>query len=308
MLPSRTLYKSVAMSRLTPLAFAITALLLLAVAGCSTRTPVAEDPSPPAAESRAPEPATRDQAAGTSVPGERVESSTAIATSDDAVGDEPAPDEADVAEEGEGDGAEDGEEGGEADSSEALANIRPENATEQAPAEYDVVLDTTKGNIRIHVVRAWAPNGADRFYNLVKLGYFNDTAFFRVIEGFMAQVGMHGVPGVNARWQEAQIPDDAVAQSNTPGMVTFAARGQPNSRTTQFFINMGNNANLDQMRFAPFGRTRDMDVVRALYSGYGEGAPRGRGPSQGRIAAEGNAYLRRDFPNLDYIRTASLAP
>jgi peptidyl-prolyl cis-trans isomerase A (cyclophilin A) len=177
----------------------------------------------------------------------------------------------------------------------------------QSPAEYDVVLDTTKGPIRIHVTRAWAPHAADRFYELVEAGYYTDVAFFRVIEGFMAQAGMHGDPATNRRWQENSIPDDPVTQSNTPGMVTFAARSMPNSRTVQFFINMGSNTDLDGMGFAPFGRTQDMEVVSSLYDGYGEGAPRGRGPSQALIAEQGNEYLRRDFPELDYIRTARIA-
>jgi peptidyl-prolyl cis-trans isomerase A (cyclophilin A) len=176
----------------------------------------------------------------------------------------------------------------------------------QSPAEYDVVLDTTKGAIRIHVTRAWSPHAADRFYELVEAGYYTDVAFFRVIEGFMAQVGMHGDPAINRQWQDNSFPDDPVRQSNTPGMVTFAARSQPNSRTVQFFINMGNNASLDARGFAPFGRTEDMDVVTSLYSGYGEGAPTGRGPSQPLVAEQGNEYLRRDFPELDYIRTARI--
>jgi peptidyl-prolyl cis-trans isomerase A (cyclophilin A) len=176
----------------------------------------------------------------------------------------------------------------------------------QAPAEYDVVLDTTKGPIRIHVTRAWSPHAADRFYELVEAGYYTDVAFFRVIEGFMAQAGMHGDPATNRQWQDNSIPDDPVTQSNTPGMVTFAARSTPNSRTVQFFINLGSNTDLDAMGFAPFGRTADMEVVAALHAGYGEGAPRGRGPSQALIAEQGNAYLRREFPELDYIRTARI--
>jgi peptidyl-prolyl cis-trans isomerase A (cyclophilin A) len=178
----------------------------------------------------------------------------------------------------------------------------------QAPPEYDVTLDTTKGPIRIHVTRAWAPHGADRFYELVQSGYFTDVAFFRVIEGFMAQAGMHGDPTINARWSDRSIPDDPVVASNTPGMVTFAASSAPNSRSSQFFINLENNQRLDAMGFAPFGRTDDLAVVRALHSGYGEGAPSGRGPEQGRIAREGNAYLRAEFPELDYIRSASVTP
>ena len=182
------------------------------------------------------------------------------------------------------------------------ALLDPSALTETAPDTFTVTFETTKGEIAIRVDRAWAPKGADRFYNLAKNGYYDGVRFFRVISGFMAQFGMHGDPEVMAAWQPATIADDPVTQSNTRGMVTFAKTGAPNSRTTQIFINYGNNARLDGMGFAPFGEVVEgMDVVDALYSGYGEGAPRGRGPSQGRIAAEGNAYLERDFPELDYI-------
>lgn len=182
--------------------------------------------------------------------------------------------------------------------------LDPSMATETAPDEFDVELDTTKGTVRIHITRAWAPNGADRFYNLVKMGFYNDVAFFRVIDGFMAQVGMHGTPEICASFQEATIEDDPVTQSNRPGYVTFAKTRMPNSRTTQFFINTADNAALDRDGFAPFGRTRDLSVVRSLFSGYGGGPP--QGPSQGRIASEGNEYLRQSFPNLDYIRRATV--
>lgn len=177
---------------------------------------------------------------------------------------------------------------------------------EQAPGTYAVELQTTEGPIVIDVTRSWSPNGADRFYNLVKLGYFTDVAFFRVLEGFMAQAGMHGDPRVNRVWTSRNIPDDPVTQSNTRGMVTFAKTGAPNSRANQFFINYGNNARLDGMGFAPFGRVRDMAAVDALHSGYGEGAPRGRGPSQGDVARMGNRYLRANFPDLDYIESARI--
>lgn len=185
------------------------------------------------------------------------------------------------------------------------ALLNPAAATEQAPARYSVSLATTKGEVIIDVTRAWAPKGADRFYNLVKLGYLNDVAFFRVISGFMAQVGIHGDPAVNAAWRVAKIDDDAPTQSNTRGMVSFATSG-PDSRTTQFFVNFGDNANLDGMGFAPFGKVRDMAPVDALYSGYGEGAPSGAGPMQMRVQTEGNRYLRAEFPQLDYIRTATI--
>jgi cyclophilin family peptidyl-prolyl cis-trans isomerase len=180
------------------------------------------------------------------------------------------------------------------------------SAPETAPSEYTVALDTTEGEVLIDVRREWAPAGADRFYQLVKSGYFEDVAFFRVIEGFMAQTGIHGDPAVAAQWRERRIQDDPVRESNTRGMVSYAMAG-PGTRTTQFFINLVDNRNLDGMGFAPFGRVRDMSVVDRLYSGYGEGAPRGRGPDQARIQREGNAYLRASFPDLDYIRSARIA-
>jgi peptidyl-prolyl cis-trans isomerase A (cyclophilin A) len=188
------------------------------------------------------------------------------------------------------------------------ALLKPSLAAETAPESYKVKFETTKGDFTIQVNRTWAPNGADRFYNLVKIGYYDGAVFFRVIDGFMAQVGMHGDPAVQAAWMKASIPDDPPTQSNTRGMVTFAAQGTPNSRTTQFFINFGDNSYLKQYGpFAPFGQVVEgMKVVDSLYSGYGEGAPKGRGPSQGEIARQGNAYLKASFPELDAITRASL--
>ena len=170
---------------------------------------------------------------------------------------------------------------------------------------YAVELDTTKGAIVIEVRREWAPNGADRFRELVENGYFTDVAFFRVISGFMAQAGISGDPALNAQWREKRIPDDPVKASNMRGTVTFATSG-PDSRTTQFFINFSDNSRLDAMGFAPFGKVKDMAPVDALYDGYGEGAPRGRGPSQGQMQTAGNAYLRESFPKLDYIQSARI--
>jgi peptidyl-prolyl cis-trans isomerase A (cyclophilin A) len=176
----------------------------------------------------------------------------------------------------------------------------------RAPEEFAVKLETTKGDIVVDVHRDWAPKGADRFYTLVESGYYTDVAFFRVVDGFMAQVGLHGDPGINAEWRAKKIEDDPVKESNTRGMVSFAMAG-PSSRTTQFFINFSDNSQLDGMRFAPFGKVRDMAPVDALYKGYGEGAPRGQGPNQGRIAREGNTYLKAEFPELDYIKRAVIA-
>jgi peptidyl-prolyl cis-trans isomerase A (cyclophilin A) len=182
----------------------------------------------------------------------------------------------------------------------------PAALNEKAPGTYKAKFDTSKGVFVVEVTRAWAPNGADRFYNLVKNGFYDDGRFFRVINGFMVQFGINGDPRVSAPWRDARIPDDKVTQSNKRGYITFATSG-PNSRTTQVFINFGDNAGLDNQGFSPFGRvTTGMNVVDALYSGYGEGAPSGRGPNQGKIQTEGNAYLTRDFANLDYVKKATI--
>ena len=185
---------------------------------------------------------------------------------------------------------------------EEATEVTPEG---QAPNQYTVELDTTKGAIVIDVRRDWAPHGADRFYELVQQGYFTDVAFFRVISGFMAQVGISGDTALNTKWRAKPIPDDPVKASNSRGTATFATSG-PNSRTTQFFISFSDNSRLDGMGFAPFGKIKDMTPVEALYNGYGEGAPRGRGPDQGRMQATGNSYLRADFPKLDYIKSAKI--
>jgi peptidyl-prolyl cis-trans isomerase A (cyclophilin A) len=182
----------------------------------------------------------------------------------------------------------------------------PAALKEKAPDTYTVKFDTSAGPFTVEVTRALAPNGADRFYNLVKHGYYNDARFFRVIPGFMVQFGINGDPALNRVWQAARIPDDAVKGSNTRGTSTFATAG-PNTRTTQVFINFGNNASLDSQGFAPFGKvTSGMEVVDKIYGGYGEGAPSGKGPDQGRTQAEGNAYLTKTFPKLDYIKTATI--
>jgi peptidyl-prolyl cis-trans isomerase A (cyclophilin A) len=186
------------------------------------------------------------------------------------------------------------------------ALLEPALANEKAPDTFKTRFKTTKGDFVVQVTRSWAPEGADRFYNLVKIGYYDDVAFFRVIENFMVQFGIHGEPRVNTRWSEARIPDDPVSQSNLRGYVTFATAG-PNTRTTQLFINFKDNKGLDGQGFAPFGRVSEgMDVVDKLYAGYGEGAPQGRGPRQDLAQEQGNVYLRESFPKLDYIETAAL--
>jgi peptidyl-prolyl cis-trans isomerase A (cyclophilin A) len=183
----------------------------------------------------------------------------------------------------------------------------PAALNEKAPAVYNAKFDTSKGSFVIEVHRDWSPNGADRFYNLVKNGFYDDVRFFRVIDGFMVQFGINGDPNVSGVWREAAIPDDKVKQSNQRGMVSFATAG-PNTRTTQVFINFGDNGPLDGQGFSPFGKVvSGMEVVDSLYNGYGEGAPGGLGPEQGRVQMEGNAYLKQDFPKLDYVKKATIA-
>ncbi len=184
----------------------------------------------------------------------------------------------------------------------------PAKLTEKAPDTFKAQFDTTKGKFTVEVTRSLSPNGADRFYNLVRSGYFSDIAFFRVIPGFMCQFGIHGDPAVAAKWRGANITDDPVKGSNTRGTITFATAG-PNTRTTQLFINFADNNNLDRMGFSPFGKvTEGMDVVDKINGEYGEGAPGGRGPNQGQVQMQGNAYLKKEFPKLDYIKSATILP
>lgn len=189
------------------------------------------------------------------------------------------------------------------------ALLHPATLKEKAPDVYDVVFTTTKGDFVVQVTRAWAPLGADRFYNLVKHGFFTNATFFRVVPGFVVQFGISGDPRVSAAWDTATIKDDPVRGSNKVGFITFAMGG-PNTRTTQVFINLRDNgAALDGMGFAPFGQvTSGMDVVEKLYSGYGD-LPEmgGRGPSEEAISKGGKAYLDKNFPMLDSIKTATVA-
>ncbi|MCO4762280.1 MAG: peptidylprolyl isomerase [Myxococcales bacterium] len=181
----------------------------------------------------------------------------------------------------------------------------PSKATATAPGVYKVKFSTTQGDFTMTVHREWAPKGADRFYNLVKAGYFTDIGFFRNIAGFMVQFGIHGEPTVNAAWRGARISDDPGKQSNKLGFVTFATSGK-DSRTTQIFINYKDNSFLDRMGFSPFAivDAEGMAVVNKLYKGYGEGAPRGKGPDQGRLQREGNKYLKAEFPKMDFCKSA----
>ena len=193
------------------------------------------------------------------------------------------------------------------------ALLHPAQLTGKAPDVYRVKFTTTKGEITIEVRRAWAPLGADRFYNLVKHHYYDQASFFRVLKDprpFVAQFGINADPKVNAAWQQqdAIIKDDPVTQTNARGTVTFATGGA-NTRTTQLFINLGDNKFLDSNGFSPFGQVIEgMDVVDKLNGEYGEGAPRGRGPDQNRIQAEGKAYLDKNFPRLDSIVTGIILP
>jgi peptidyl-prolyl cis-trans isomerase A (cyclophilin A) len=182
--------------------------------------------------------------------------------------------------------------------------LKPPSLNAKAPAVYKAKFTTTKGDFVIEVTRAWAPLGADRFYNLVRNGFYTDAAFFRVLPGFVAQVGIPARPDVARVWSAAKIGDDPVSQSNLRGTVTFATAG-PNTRTSQIFINYADNAALDGMGFAPFGKVIEgMELVEQFYSGYGEGAPRGNGPDQERLTNEGKAYLDKSFPKLDTIKAA----
>ncbi len=178
--------------------------------------------------------------------------------------------------------------------------LDPSKASTKAPDLYKAKFSTTKGDFVIEVHRSWAPNGADRFYNLVKMGFYDDTRLFRAINGFMVQFGITGDGLVNGKWQNASISDDPVTQSNKRAFVSFATRG-PNTRTTQVFVNYGDNSRLDATGFAPFGQvTQGMDIVDKFYKGYGEA------PDQGAIQSRGNAYLDAKFPQLDQITHAEI--
>jgi peptidyl-prolyl cis-trans isomerase A (cyclophilin A) len=185
--------------------------------------------------------------------------------------------------------------------------LNPSTLKARAPEMFRVRFNTTKGDVILEITRDWAPNGADRFYNLVRGGFFNGCAIFRVVRSpqpFMAQFGVSPRPEVNRAWDNQTIPDDPVKQSNKRGRITFAATGAPNSRGTQLFINYSDNTFLDGQRFAPIGEVVEgMENVDKFYAGYGE-----NGPDQGRLANEGKTYSDKSFPMLDHIITATIVP
>jgi peptidyl-prolyl cis-trans isomerase A (cyclophilin A) len=188
------------------------------------------------------------------------------------------------------------------------ALLHPALLKDKAPETYQVKFTTTKGDFTVTVTRAWAPLGADRFYSLVKHHFYDNGAFFRVLTGFVAQFGLSAYPPVNAAWSKATIADDPVTQSNKKYYLTFATAG-PNTRTTQLFINLADNARLDASGFAPFGQVIEgMNVVDSLYADYGEGAPSGKGPDQNEIEKQGKPYLDQGWPKLDSIKTTTLTP
>jgi peptidyl-prolyl cis-trans isomerase A (cyclophilin A) len=188
--------------------------------------------------------------------------------------------------------------------------LNPASLRAKAPDDFKAQFTTTKGDFVVEVHRDWAPNGADRFYNLVKNGFYDGVVFYRVVPNFMVQFGISGNPKIEAAWGHANIRDDSVKQGNKRGRITYAMTSVPNTRTTQVFINFRDNSNLDSQGFAAFGEvTEGMDVVDKLYSGYGDMQEMGgHGPSPGKIETEGNAYLTKNFSQLDSIKTAKILP
>lgn len=183
------------------------------------------------------------------------------------------------------------------------ALLHPAALTAKAPAQFDAVFHTSAGDFTVRVRRAWAPHGADRFYELVRNRFYDGAKIFRVVPDFVVQFGISPYPQVSAAWANATIPDDPVARHNTRGTVTFAAAG-PSSRTTQVFVNLGDNSSLDAQGFAPFGEVvAGMKTVDSFYSGYGD-SPTGQ---QGQMMQEGNRYLEQAWPKLDTIVTARVA-
>ena len=189
----------------------------------------------------------------------------------------------------------------------ALMNPEHKLWKQPAPDVFQARFETSKGNFVIQAHRAWAPHGADRFYNLIRAGFFNDSRFFRVRAGYIAQFGIAGDPTIAAIWKDKTIPDDPVLQSNKRGFIAYAMTG-PNARTTQLYIDLADNSRLDGEGFAPIGQVIEgMEVVDKLYSGYGENAGGGmRGGKQGKIFEGGNMYMDREYPELDKLITAKI--
>ena len=193
--------------------------------------------------------------------------------------------------------------GGSSSSGPTNALLHPDQLNKKAPQLFDVTFHTTKGDFTVSVHRTWAPVGADRFYNLVKNHFYDGQKIFRVVPGFVAQFGISPYPSVSKAWQNATIPDDTIAAHNERGAVTFASAG-PDTRTTQVFVNLGNNTNLDTNQFAPFGAvTSGIRVLDQLYSGYGD-APT---PHQSEMMEQGNAYLEKQYPKLDEIKSTTVS-
>ncbi|HWB99248.1 MAG TPA: peptidylprolyl isomerase [Bryobacteraceae bacterium] len=188
----------------------------------------------------------------------------------------------------------------------APAPVKKAAAPEPTPEVVQVKFETSKGDFVVEATRAWAPRGVDHFYELVKTGYYDGNRFYRVLPRYVVQFGVNGDPQTSRLWSSMSIPDDPVKESNKKGTVTYARRG-PASRTTQIFVNMRDNKDLDGQGFAPFGRViSGMDVIGSLYSGYGEMAPRGQGPDPTQIELQGNSYVENHFPRLDYIRRTTI--
>ncbi len=185
--------------------------------------------------------------------------------------------------------------------------LNPDNDfwQEQAPSVFKVKIKTTKGDFLIEAHQDWAPIGVDRFYNLVRSGFFDDSRFYRVRAGFIAQFGLPGNPEITKAWENRSMPDDPVKQTNTRGTIAYAMTG-PDTRTTQLYINYDDNSRLDEQGFAPIGRVIEgMAVVDSLYSGYDESAGGGmRGGKQGKILKFGNKHLDKKFPKLDRLEKA----
>lgn len=179
--------------------------------------------------------------------------------------------------------------------------LRPAQFTETAPATFLANFETSVGDFVVEVHRDWAPLGADRFYNLAKGGYYDDSRVHRVVDGFMAQFGIAADPYVSQAWKNEFIVDDPVVETNSRGRVTFA-KGGLHSRTTEVFISYQDNGGLDNDAFAPFGEVIEgMEAVDAFYASYGDGPPRGEGPYAAMAQARGNEYLDADFPELTRI-------